>query len=1270
MKQIEAEGRTATADEQKTLLKYVGWGGIPEAFDKRLDHNTKTYVGSRPDWLSEFNELRDLLTREEHDAAASSTQNAHYTHPDIINAMYTMAKKLGFKGGTVLEPSSGIGHFIGMVPEEFLSSRFLAVEKDSITGRIAKLLYPDADVRVSGFEDVAIPDNYFDMAISNVPFGDIRIYDPSYKADYITERIHNYFFVKALDKVKPGGAVMFITSAGTLNARDATAISIRRHIAANADLVAAFRLPGDAFKANAGTEVTTDIIILRKRIPGEIPHGPAFRDVAPIEVSGKTFYTNEYFVEHPENVLGKHVEDKLRQGRLAVANDGDFENHLRDAIKALPSGVFNPVKGTIEELTPEQEAKQLEEVKNNAYFMKDGVLHQKHGNMSVRVESPQLEKMAALVHIKDAVKEVIAAQIREASDAELSTLQAKLSKRYDAFVKKYGNITDKANTKVLRADPENYLLNSLEVFNKKADKVEKAGIFSRRIVKKYRKPETANTPAEAIAISLYETGRLDMSRVADLLGMSDEQAGEAMSGYAYKNPTGTWETADEYLSGNVRQKLAEARQASTMDKRYLANVEALEKVQPEDIQAADIEVKIGSSWLPPSTMSQFVAFLLEVPQRMISASYNKAAGSWSFSAEPQAKRQYQNTTKWGAEGWTAVDLIDTVANMKQPVYTYEDSEGRKIVDPEKTAALKAKADEIKDAFADWIWKDQARRSQLEGIYNDRFNAIRNREYTGMERAFPGMSEAIALRKHQLEGVERIVYGGNTMLAHGVGFGKTYIMLTAAMELKRLGIANKPMFVVPNNKLSDFQNDLKEMYPNAKVLAAAEDDFSPQNIRSLFAQIATNDWDAVIVRHDSFTKIPTSKATQEAYIKEQLLEVEQAILEAASAKDKKVTKQLEKAKDNLEVKLKSLAEMKKIDLLTFEEMGIDYLLVDEAHEFKNLRTYTKLSNVKGVNTTGGPTTEDFYSKARYVAQLHGGKRGLVFATGTPISNSLNELYTLFKYLRPDLLQDSGVKHFDAWMSTFGNVENRTEIKHDGRFKPVDRFRSFVNVEELMSMFKEFADIRMDKKEVELAVPDLDGGKPTVNESKPHPKFKAFSKTIIDRMNNLPRKPAKGEDNALSIAGDARRATTDMRLIDPSYGDYEDSKINRAVKNVVEIYKSTGKRKATQMVFLGEGRSYVKGVEPKVVKFDAYADIRAKLIKAGIPAEEVVFADQFKNKEQKERLFKDMNSGKIRVIIGSYALMGTGLNIQERLYAIHELDVPWRRPDHASACHPEA
>ena len=1266
MKQIEADSRIATPTEQQTLLKYVGWGGLAEAFDRRWDGANRAYVPGKSEWAKEFNELAALLTKEEYEAARQSTQNAHYTHPDIINVMYTMAKKLGFKGGTVLEPSAGTGHFIGMLPEEFMSSRVLAVEKDSLTGRIAKLLYPDADVRVSGFENVDIPNNYFDLAISNVPFGDITIYDKSYKSGYITSRIHNYFFVKSLDKVKPGGAVMFITSTGTMNAGDSIGNDIRRHIAANADMVAAFRLPGDAFKENAGTEVTTDIIILRKRIPGEIPHGPAFQNVVPVQMNNKTMFNNEYFVEHPENILGKLVEDKLWGGRLAVANDGRFEEHLEEAVKSMPSGVFNPVRGTIETLTPEQEANLMQSVKNNSYFLRDGILHQKLGDKAIKVEGGPIEKMATLVGIKDATKEVMAAQLRDASDTELSVLQKKLSKLYDAFVKKYGHITEKANAKVLRADPENYLLNSLEVYNKKTDTVEKAGIFSKRIVQRYKKPESANTPDEAIAISLYETGRLDLSRVSDLLNLSDEEAETALNGFAYKNPAGAWETPDEYLSGNVRQKLAEAREAAKLDKRYNANVDALERVQPEDIKAADIDVKIGASWLPPVAMQTFIADLLETNPRNISAAYNKVSGSWSISAEPSAKRSYQNTTKWGAEGWGALDLIDTVSNMKQPVYTYEDADGRKVIDPEKTAALKAKADEIKEAFADWVWKDSGRRTALEAVYNDTFNAIRNREYAGVDRSYPGMSDFVKLRKHQREGVERIIYGGNSMLAHGVGFGKTYLMLAGAMELKRLGIANKPMFVVPNDKLSDFQNDLKVMYPNARVLAAAEDDFNPQNIRSLFAKIATNDWDVVIVRHDSFTKIPTSKATQEAYVQEQIQEVEQAIIEAAAEKNTNITKQLEKAKQNLDVKLKSLAEMKKIDLLTFEEMGIDYLFVDEAHEFKNLRTFTKLSNVKGINTRGGPTTEDFYSKVRYVSQLHGGKRGLVFATGTPISNTLNELFTLFKYLRPDILRDAGVGHFDAWMSAFGNIENRTEIKHDGRFKPVDRFRSFVNVEELMSMFKEFADIRMDKGDVDLSFPELDGGKPTVNESTPHPMFKSFSKKIIDRMNNLPRRPAKGEDNALSIAGDARRATTDMRLIDPSYGDHKDSKINRAVQNVIEIYKSTGDRKATQMVFLGEGRSYDKDQtdatgKKKTVRFDAYTDIRLKLVKAGIPAAEVVFAESYKTKEQKEQLYKDMNSGKIRVIIGSYALMGTGLNIQERLYAIHEIDVPWRPSD---------
>jgi N12 class adenine-specific DNA methylase len=1262
VKKLELEGRRATPEEQRVLLKYVGWGGLKEVFSSVYDYNTRTYISDKPEWKDRYTELKELLTREEYDRASDSMQNAHYTRPEVINLMYDISKHLGFKGGKLLEPSSGIGHFVGLLPNDiFKKSSFFAIEKDHITGLIAKHLYPDTKVRISGFEDVELPDNYFDMAISNVPFGKITIYDRKYLY-YAKDRIHNYFFVKSLDKVKEGGLVIFITSTGTM---DKSPIELRQHISDRADLVAAFRLPSDIFKENAGTEVTTDLIILRKRFKGEFQKGDSFLNNAKVDFkfeNGEIATVNEYFVKNPENVLGKYVEDKLQQKRIGVESTGDTLQLLHQKIKELPQNIFDAQKSKAKEPEISEQTKGSKK-KNNSYIVKNGKVYQNQDGMEVEIkesskskkELRKIEQIKDLTNLKETVNELLVLQSSTKGDVDLSSLQKKLNDQYESIVKKHGTIDKIAS--VISDDPEVYLLNSLEVITRDPETGEniynKGDIFTKRVVSPYIRATKAENSKEALAITLYEDGIVDLQRIGALVGKSELEVIADLKGEIYNNPVAGWEVASEYLSGNVKEKLLQAIESAKIDPIYQENIKALEDAQPERKPFNKIKVTLGSSWIDLETMNDLLNKVLST--RDVNLSYSETSGKWKvdrFGYNPSVSIKNLITGSLSAE-----DLITKALNGDKIEVFDKDRDGKKVLNVKLSTEAKAKAKKLAQDFLDFINQNTEIQAKLEDQFNEKLNVYKKRKFSTTVKPYIGMSNVVKMRPHQVEAVERIVYGNNTLLAHDVGFGKTYIMLTAAMELKRLGIAKKPLIIMPNNKLTDFQNDLAILYPQAKVLAATSDDFKKENIKNLFAKIATNDWDVIFMRRSSFLKIPVSDDLTKAHIDSQLAELRIVLTEAKQSGEKKfTTSQIQNRITNLEAKLKKLNDSPTYDVVSLEQMGIDYLFVDESHHFKNLAFPTSKSGVKGINSTGGAEAENFYIKTKYITSLHGGKKGLVFATGTPVSNALNELYTTFKYLRPDILESTGTKSFDGWISSFGSVEYKPEVKTGGKIEMVERFRDFHNLEQLFTMFNEFADLKYNAEEIGLKLPKLKDGKHTpVETHAPQEYHDYIQNVILKRIDNMPKGMAakqKGSDNFLALSTDARLATMDMRLVDPNAKFNENGKVGKTVKNVLDVYNRTKDYRGTQLVFIKSGSSKI---------FDVNDDVFRRLVKGGIPKEEIAFASKYDTEEKIQKLFSDMNIGKVRVLIGTYQKMSTGLNVQERLAAIHEVDVDYRPSD---------
>lgn len=1246
LRKVEAEGRPATPEEKAALVRYVGWGAMPQVFDPR-----------NYEWRSARAEVEQLLTPEELEAARASTLNAHYTSPTVVRAMYRALEQFGFERGRILEPACGIGHFIGLMPEAMhRHSTITGVEIDPITARIAKALYPDADIRVQGFENAKLADGFFDVAISNVPFGDYPVHDPSLNAYRFP--IHDYFFAKALEKVRPGGLIMFITSRGTLDKLDST---LREYLAPKAELLGAIRLPNTAFKQNAGTEVTTDIVMLRKLQPGETPRGPAWREVQDFtNHNWEKIPINEYFVERPHLMLG-HLQ---LTGRMYRDNEPTLEpdgrvlgDALGAAVPALPAGIYRAQRVEMVESSPEQTIPAPDVVKPNAFCIHDGIVCIREENVLRPLNdlpSETRSRIRGMIPVRDAVRDCLRAQVDGSPEEHVVETRQQLNIAYDRFAARFGPLNLRANQRAFDGDPDLPLLLSLENYNDETKRATKATFFTERTIHHRQPVESVGTPKEALLVTLNECGGVDLDRMAGLLNKPVEEFLPDLKGLIFRNPqTNEWETDDQYLSGNVREKLAVADAAALTDPRFAENVEALKSVQPADLAATEIDVRLGSAWLPPEDVKNFTNQLLNIPSG-VEVGHIHALGTWHINANWEAKGATANTTDWGSDRYTALELIEDALNLKTPT-VYDTVDDKPVVNAQATEAAREKQEGIKERFKEWVWSDDARRERLCRLYNDTFNHTRVRTFNGDHLTLPGASGAIQLHGHQKAGVWRILQTPNTLLAHVVGAGKTFTMVAAAMELKRLGLARKPMFSVPNHMLGQFSTELLTLYPGANILVAGKEDFESQNRKKLFSRIATGNWDAVIVTHSGFERIPLARETQERFFEEQLHELEMIKRQHADSSNRRLVKEIEKAKKRLEAKLQALAaEHKKDNTLTFEELGVDRIFVDEAHYFKNLFYVTKLTRIAGLPQTASERAFDMYLKVRHVQSLNGGG-GVVFATGTPIANSMAEMFTMQRYLQPDALKKHNLHHFDSWAATFGEPVTAMELSPDGAgYRLNTRFARFINVPELMQMFRQSADVQTAAM-LNLPRPKLDGEKPTIRNAPATEELKEFVQSLATRAEKLKGgRIDPSVDNMLKITSEGRKAALDLRLMKPTAPDERQGKVNQAVETIHRIWQATGAQRSTQLVFCDLST-------PKDRGFSVYRDMSEKLKGMGIPEREIAFIQEFDSDASKLALFRDVRSGKVRVLFGSTQKMGSGTNVQERLIALHHLDAPWRPAD---------
>lgn len=1052
LRQLETEKRAATEDDKRILIKFVGWGGLPQVFD----------AYSR-EWRKEHAELAALLTEDELTSARATTLNAHYTAPVVIRAMYSALERFGFEHGRVLEPACGIGHFIGLMAET-MSRRSLVtgIEIDPLTARIAKALYPDADIRHQPFEEARLADGYYDVAISNIPFGDYQPFDPRFN-DYRFP-IHDYFFATGLEKVRPGGLLLFVTSRGTMDKGNST---LREYLSQRAELLGAIRLPNDAFKKNANTEVTTDIVMLRRLLPGETPCGHAWTQTADItNTSGEDVAVNEYFAANPHMMLGEmRLTGRMyRNNEPTLESDGrDLGEALEQAVSHLPEGIYQAKKLTVAARALDQEIPAPEHIKPNAYALMDGQIAIRDGDtlrIVANLSSETRYRIRGLIQIRNAVRECLRTQMDGQAEESVVAARARLNEAYDSYVWRFGPVSAKATTKAFASDPDLPLLLSLEHYDEETKKATKAAIFRERTIQ-YKQPVTSVTAAkEALLVSLNEKGRVDLEHMGALLGKPEEEFLPELKSAVFLNPqSNEWETDDQYLSGNVREKLAVADAANITDPRFRENVEALKSVQPEDLPASEIDVRLGAVWLPETDVKKFVEELLQLSSG-IEVSHSHSTATWFVTGDWNAKSQVANITEWGTDRATALDIIQDTLNLKTPTIYDKDPQTEKLyVNAQATEAARDKQEKVKERFKEWIWSDDDRRERLVRLYNDQFNNTRLRTFNGDHLTLPGASQAITLRPHQTAGVWRILQTPNTLLAHVVGAGKTYTMVAAAMELKRLGFARKPLFTVPNHMLGQFSSELLTLHPGANILVAGKEDFEASKRRELFSRIATNNWDAIIVTYSGFEKIPMSRETKEEFFREQLHELELAKLQFADKNCGRVVKDLERAKKRLETRLKLLmAEEKKDNTLTFEELGVDRLFVDEAQYFKNLFYVSKMTRIAGLPQTASERAFDMFLKVRHIQRVNGGG-GVVFATGTPVTNSMAEMFTMQRFLQMNVLKDHRLHQFDSWAATFGEPVTAMELSPDGAgYRLNTRFARFVNVPELMQMFRQVADIQ--------------------------------------------------------------------------------------------------------------------------------------------------------------------------------------------------------------------
>ena len=1282
LKYLEETTGQATPEQQEVLSRYVGWGGVADAFDP-----------SKTAWAKEYAELKELLTPEEYEAARASTLNAHYTSPTVIRAIYDAVEQMGFRTGNILEPSCGVGNFFGMLPESMAGSRLYGVELDSISGHIAKQLYPKADITVAGFETTDRRD-FYDLAIGNVPFGQYQVNDKAYNK--LGFNIHNYFFAKSLDQVRPGGVVAFVTSRYTMDAKDST---VRRYLAQRAELLGAIRLPNNAFRANAGTDVVSDILFLQKR---DRP-----LDIAPDWTqTGRTeegFTVNQYFLDHPEMVLGRQEPESTAHGMDYTVNpiEGmELADQLHNAVQHI--------HGTYQEAAlPELgEGEDIDEslpadpnVKNYSYTVVDGAVYFRENSRMVRpdLNATAEARVKGLVGLRDCVQRLIDLEMDAAApDADIRAQMAELNRRYDDFSAKYGLINDRANRLAFADDSSYYLLCALEVLDEDGRLERKADMFTKRTIKPHEAVTTVDTASEALAVSISEKACVDMAYMEQLTGKTGEELADELRGVIFRvpgqtEPDGTphYVTADEYLSGNVRRKLRQAQRAAEQDPAFAVNMEALTAAQPKDLDASEIEVRLGATWIDKEYIQQFMYETFDTPfylQRSIEVHYSAFTAEWQISGKNAVgQRDVAAYTTYGTGRANAYKILEDSLNLRDVrIYdTVEDADGkeRRVLNAKETTLAAQKQQAIREAFKDWIWRDPERRQALVRQYNEEMNATRPREYDGSHIVFGGMNPSITLREHQKNAIAHVLYGGNTLLAHEVGAGKTFEMVGAAMEAKRLGLCQKSLFVVPNHLTEQWASEFLRLYPSANILVTTKKDFEKHNRKKFCARIATGDYDAIIMGHSQFEKIPISKERQERLLHEQIWEITEGISEVeASGGERFTVKQLERTKKSLEARLEKLqAEGRKDDVVTFEQLGVDRLFVDEAHNYKNLFLYTKMRNVAGLSTTDAQKSSDMFAKCRYMDEITG-SRGVIFATGTPVSNSMTELYTMQRYLQYDRLQELGMAHFDCWASRFGETVTALELAPEGTgYRARTRFSKFFNLPELMNLFKEIADIKT-ADQLHLPTPQVEYHNIV---AQPTEQQQEMVKALSERASLVHSGTVDpSQDNMLKITSDGRKLGLDQRIINQLLPDEPGTKVNQCVNNIMQIWRDGEADKLTQLVFCDISTPQARPAK-KVAKeldnptlhaledavpldepepaFTVYEDIRQKLIAKGVPAEQIAFIHEANTEVRKKELFSKVRTGQVRVLLGSTAKMGAGTNVQDRLVALHDLDCPWRPGD---------
>ena len=1242
LKYLEENGFQASPEQQEVLSRYVGWGGIPEVFDE-----------NKPDWSKEYAELKALLTPDEYEAARGSTLNAHYTSPAVIKAIYEAVSSMGFEGGRILEPSMGVGNFFGLLPESMQGSQLYGVELDSITGRIAQQLYPEANITVAGFEATNRP-GFFDLAVGNVPFGQYQVHDPEY--DRLGFSIHNYFAAKMLDQVRPGGIVAFVTSRYTLDAKDE---SVRRCLAERGELLGAIRLPNNAFRANAGTDVVSDIIFLQRREQPltELP------DWVHVGTTPEGFTVNRYFIDHPDMVLGTPSAESTQYGRqdytVAPIKGADLSELLHEAIQNI-HGEYT--EREIEEAERSDILPADPDVRNYSFTLVDGEVYYREGGIMVRqdVSAAMTDRIKGLMELRDCTRRLIQLQTEDASGAEIAAEQQRLNALYDAYTAKHGLISNRENKRAFSDDSSYYLLCSLEILDEDGKLERKADMFTRRTIQPHRPVEHTETAAEALAVSLNELGRVDMEYMSRLCGKSEHEIATELSGVIFRVPgEERYAPADEYLSGNVREKLREAEAAAKADPSFNVNVEALRAAQPRELTASEIDVRLGATWIEPRCIEQFMVETFQPTywaSRSMDVSYSPYTSEWHIDGKSAVGANDVNAcSTYGTSRINAYKILENTLNLRD-VRIYdkiEDADGteRRVLNVKETTLAQQKQQVIKDAFRDWLWKDPKRRETLVAKYNELFNSTRPREYDGSHLTFPGMSPEIELREHQRSAIARILYGGNTLLAHEVGAGKTFTMAAAAMEAKRLGLCRKPMFDVPNHLTEQWASEFLRLYPSANVLVATKKDFEPANRKKFCARIATGDYDAVIIGHSQFERIPVSHERQERLLRSEIEEITKGINQLKRSSGERFSiKSMEKTKKSLEAKLKKLLDSPKDDVVTFEELGVDRLFVDEAHLHKNLYYHTKMQNVAGLSSAEAQKSSDMYMKCRYMDELTG-SRGVVFATGTPVSNSMTELYTMQRYLQHDTLERLGLGHFDSWAANFGETVTALELAPEGTgYRARTRFSKFFNLPELMSIFKEAADIKT-SDQLNLPTPEVvyhnEVSQPTEIQKKLVQELSERATKVHARMVD------PSEDNMLAITNDGRKLGLDQRVVNPLLPDADGTKVNRCVDNVFRLWQKGADQKLTQLIFC-DLSTPGKG-------FNIYDDIKKKLADRGVPESEIAFIHDANTDEKKKALFSRVRSGNVRVLIGSTAKMGAGTNVQDRLVALHDLDAPWRPGD---------